>query len=101
MALNAVIIGSCLAYLAEHPARLEAWYHNLTRGEWHLAEAAPLRGHDWPTIALLCLWFFPKLALGLSGFETGVAVMPLIRGAPEDDPDRPRARIRNTRKLLL
>ena len=38
---------------------------------------------------------FPKLALGLSGFETGVAVMPLIEGKEQQD------RVRNTRKLLL
>jgi hypothetical protein len=36
----------------------------------------------------------------LSGFETGVAVMPLVRGEHGDDPHRPRGRIRNTRKLL-
>jgi hypothetical protein len=46
------------------------------------------------------LLFFPKLALGLSGFETGVAVMPLVKGDPDDDPHRPAGRIRNTRKLL-
>jgi hypothetical protein len=43
---------------------------------------------------------FPKLALGLSGFETGVAVMPLVQGDPGDDPDKPQGRIRNTKKLL-
>jgi hypothetical protein len=43
---------------------------------------------------------FPKLALGLSGFETGVAVMPLVRGDPGDTPKHPRSRIHNTRKLL-
>jgi hypothetical protein len=44
---------------------------------------------------------FPKLALGLSGFETGVAVMPLIQGDPDDTPEAPKGRIRNTRKLLI
>ncbi len=39
----------------------------------------------------LSLLVFPKLALGLSGFETGVAVMPLVKS-----PNR----IGNTRKLL-
>ncbi len=37
---------------------------------------------------------FPRLALGLSGFETGVAVMPLI------DCENLDARIANTRRLL-
>jgi hypothetical protein len=37
---------------------------------------------------------FPRLALGLSGFETGVAVMPLI------DCENLDARIQNTRRLL-
>jgi hypothetical protein len=39
---------------------------------------------------------FPKLALGLSGFETGVAVMPLIKGDSTDTEENPRGRIRNT-----
>ena len=51
-------------------------------------------------MAALSVLLFPKLALGLSGFETGVAVMPLIIGDPSDSPERPAGRIRNTRKLL-
>ena len=43
---------------------------------------------------------FPKLALGLSGFETGVAVMPLVKGDSGDTEAHPVGRIRNTRKLL-
>ena len=44
---------------------------------------------------------FPGLALGLSGFETGVAVMPLVQGDPADTTEHPRGRIRNARKLLI
>jgi FtsH-binding integral membrane protein len=44
---------------------------------------------------------FPKLALGMSGFETGVAVMPLIEGDENDTEENPQGRIRRSRYLLL
>jgi hypothetical protein len=48
----------------------------------------------------VALIVFPKLALGLSGFETGVAVMPHVQGDPSDTEERPTGRIRETKKLL-
>ncbi|MGW0767429.1 amino acid transporter [Streptomyces sp. NPDC002676] len=79
-------------------------------GLWHVMTA----GHvvtDW-TSALtaehgnifamigVSLLVFPKLALGLSGFETGVAVMPHVEGDPDDTEENPKGRIRDTKKLL-
>jgi hypothetical protein len=46
------------------------------------------------------LLVFPQLALGLSGFETGVSMMPLVRGDAGDTQDHPEGRIRNTSKML-
>lgn len=46
------------------------------------------------------LLLFPKLALGLSGLETGVAVMPLIKGRLQEEGGRPLGRIYNTHRLL-
>ncbi|MFE5400489.1 amino acid transporter [Streptomyces sp. NPDC056580] len=79
-------------------------------GLWHVLTA----GHvvaDWGSALIaqhgnvfvmigLALIVFPKLALGLSGFETGVAVMPHVKGEAGDTEERPAGRIRDTKKLL-
>src|SRR5213076_1344472 len=56
---------------------------------------------DWTALLLLSAIIFPKLALGMSGFETGVSVMPLVEGGGSDRfRERPLGRIRAARKLL-
>ena len=105
LALNAIVIGAGLVHLVAHPSLFDAWYQHLLSGDWHLHDrhGTPLgdvANPTWWTIAGFALLFFPKLALGLSGFETGVAVMPLIKGDPGDNTKQPESRIRNTRKLL-
>lgn len=101
LTLNVIVIGSGLWYLAAHPVEIQSWAEHLAAGDWHIDHDLPVSGHGWVSIALLCILFFPKLALGLSGFETGVAVMPLIKGDPTDTPSHPTGRIRNTIKLLI
>ncbi len=100
LVLNLVIVGSGLSYLWQHPETIDRWLNSVQQGDWHFANELEL-GASWPAIAAVCLLLFPKLALGLSGFETGVAVMPLIKGDADDTEAAPHGRIRNARKLLV
>jgi len=79
LALNAIVIGVALAEVLKHPHLISGWEQQLWKQHSNV-----------PVMIGVSLILFPKLALGLSGFETGVAVMPLISGD----------RIRNTKKLL-
>jgi len=103
--LNAIVIGSGLFHLIVHPDRFTHWLHELDLGpeHWHIEhiDHLPDLGVGWTSIIAIAVLIFPKLALGLSGFETGVAVMPLIKGDPTDTPENPAGRIRNAKKLLL
>ncbi|MET7512975.1 amino acid transporter [Streptomyces sp. NPDC005480] len=66
--------------------------------DWSTALTAE-HGNAFAMIGVALL-VFPKLALGLSGFETGVAVMPHVKGDPTDTEERPEGRIRGAKKLL-
>lgn len=101
LALNAIVVGTGIVHLIGHPDRVTHWYEQVVAGDWKLHEAPPFHGTGWLPILAVCLLLFPKLALGLSGFETGVAVMPLVKGDATDTHEQPHGRIRNTRKLLL
>ncbi len=81
--LSAVITAIAVIHVVENPHLFISWKHALYSSHGSL-----------PAMIGVSLILFPKLALGLSGFETGVAVMPLIKGTDLAD------RVRNTRKLL-
>jgi hypothetical protein len=110
--LNIIVVGYGLYEVITHPYHFPQWKLALT-------QHPRVHGNMWLIVGV-SLMLFPKLALGLSGFETGVAVMPLVKGdedlteadwedihstrtgrAPEPRTKHQlEGRIKNTRKLL-
>lgn len=89
LGLNVVVIATSLRETAAHPIAVADWWQTLNTS------------HGNPLMAVaMALLVFPKLALGLSGFETGVAVMPQVRGGAGDTDGNPAGRIQGTRKML-
>ncbi len=89
LGLNAIVIGVGLYHIAVEPYHWPAW------------KTALFASHPNVTgMVLAALLLFPKLALGMSGFETGVVVMPLVKGDATDTKANPVGRIKNTHKLL-
>jgi hypothetical protein len=86
LVLNCVVIGVALFEVFTNPALLVQWKTAL------FTNRSTGNAQGIFVIVGLSLLVFPKLALGLSGFETGVAVMPLVKS-----PNR----IGNTRRLLM
>ncbi|MFF0447924.1 amino acid transporter [Streptomyces sp. NPDC004609] len=89
LTLNLVVLAASAWQVAHEPVVIGDWWTAMT-GQ-----------HSSPFVMVgVALLVFPKLALGMSGFETGVAVMPQIKGDPADTYENPAGRIRDTRKLL-
>ncbi len=89
LALNAVVIGRSLLDLFSSPVYFQNWKQALFVQH---GSALALVG--------VSLLVFPKLALGPSGFETGVAVMPQVRGNLGNDARLPVGRVRDPQRLL-
>ncbi|NUR10139.1 MAG: amino acid transporter [Nocardioidaceae bacterium] len=89
LGLNALVIAVAAAHVAHDAQVVTDWTSALTAEHGNVA-----------VMIAVSLTLFPKLALGMSGFETGVAVMSHVQGDSADKPRRPAGRIRNTRKLL-
>lgn len=86
--LNAVIIVTGIYDAVTQPGALSSWTAALTSSGGLGNIAGP---------AILA---FPLLVLGLSGFETGVSMMPLVAASGATPEEMLQNRIRNTRKLL-
>src|SRR5205814_9113873 len=69
LTLNLVVVSVAVVDVLKHPQVITGWKQQL----WHQ------HGSIWLMLAVSVI-IFPKLALGLSGFDTVVAVMPLNRG---------------------
>jgi hypothetical protein len=87
--LNAVIIGTGIYDAVTQPGAVAAWIGSL--GSF---------GGGFGNIAGPAILAFPLLVLGLSGFETGVSMMPLVKASGSTPEEMLHHRIRNTRKLL-
>ncbi|WP_411709902.1 amino acid transporter [Arthrobacter sp. B10-11] len=86
--LNAVVIIAGAARVISDPAALDSW-------TGLLASRGGIADIVGPAVLA-----FPLLVLGLSGFETGVSMMPLVASDGQTPEARLASKIRNTRKLL-
>jgi amino acid transporter len=89
LGLNAVITVVGLVAVFTTPGAFAGWQSALT------SHGGGFFGLLGPSVLA-----FPALVLGLSGFETGVSMMPLIKASGDTPEKRLASRIRNTRKLL-
>ena len=89
LSLNAVVVVVAVVHVLQHPHVF---------GDW--TDVLSTEHTNWWAVVGTALVVFPKLALGLSGFETGVAVMPQIKGDPDDTYAQPKGRIAGAHKLL-
>jgi hypothetical protein len=100
--LSAFVVLSALVYIAHHSEIWQAWLNVVFVTPPSLKGATDPTGNSWPWAWLqIVFWSFPQMALGLSGFEMIMNVVPRVSGGLNDQPGNAAGRVRNTRKLML
>jgi amino acid transporter len=89
LALNAVVIAVAIDAIVLDPSTLDDWLQRLTASSGNFGD-----------VTRTAVFAFPLLVLGLSGFETGVSMMPLVKSEGFTEYQVLASRVRNTRKLL-
>ena len=89
LGLNAVVIMVSVAAIATDPGSFNDWLGRLTASSENFGD-----------VTRTAVFAFPLLVLGLSGFETGVSMMPLVKSEGFTEFQVLASRVRNTRKLL-
>jgi hypothetical protein len=99
--LSALVIASAIVYLARHPEIFQTWLDAIFAARQPADAATAPSEYAWLWVWLgAALWSFPQMALGLSGFEMILTVVPRVSGDGQKA-GTPEGRVRNTRKLML
>ena len=89
LGVNAVVIVVSVSAIVADPGALDDWLQRLVASS-----------DDFGDVTRTAVFAFPLLVLGLSGFETGVSMMPLVKSEGFTEFQVLASRVRNTRKLL-
>ena len=89
LGVNAVVIVVSVSAIVAEPGSLTDWLARLTASSGNFGD-----------VTRTAVFAFPLLVLGLSGFETGVSMMPLVKSEGFTEFQVLASRVRNTRKLL-
>jgi hypothetical protein len=100
LTLTSVVTAAGLAHLADRSDLVEGWWRAArSQTSDPATDLSTVAG--WLPLAFAAAILFPKLALGMSGYELALTGMPLVRVGRADDPDRPARRVRRTRFMLV
>lgn len=89
LALNTIVVTVSFIHIFQNPIVFTNWWHALTTTHSNI----------FTTIAIIFI-IFPKLALGLSGFEAGASIIPHIKVHADKPPDTQQERTKAAKRLL-